>query len=109
MDINIRYTYENQYITAYLLNWQGKSRYSEPIVNYIWNSGRRWWLNIGTVMERRLRQTNIKNELYYTVGRNSYGGNWQNVSSAEQSSYWIGVSYNNLSEVGSWIAGHDVT
>ena len=34
MDINIRYTYENQHNIAYLLKRQGKLRYYEPIVNY---------------------------------------------------------------------------
>ena len=44
MDINIPYTYENQQITVYLLNKQGKLRYFEPIVNHIIirNSGRYW-------------------------------------------------------------------
>ena len=35
MDINDRYTHENQQNTASLLNRQGKLRYSETIVNYI--------------------------------------------------------------------------
>ena len=35
MDINIRYTYENQQNISYLLNGQIKLRYSEPIVNHI--------------------------------------------------------------------------
>ena len=44
MDINIRYTYENQHNILYLLNNQGKLRYSEPIVNYAENFGRDWIL-----------------------------------------------------------------
>ena len=78
MDINIRYTYENQYITAYLLNWQGKSRYSEPIVNYICNSRRYWIVGQSWKIDSARK---ISNTNYTTVARNSYeyDGNWQNV------------------------------
>ena len=37
MDINIRYTYDNQHNIAYLLDRQIKLRFSKPIVNYICN------------------------------------------------------------------------
>ena len=38
----------------------------------------------------------ISNTNYTTVARNDYDGNWQNVYSAEQSTHWIEVCYNNL-------------
>ena len=85
MDINIRYTYENQHNIAYQFNRQGKLRYFEPIVNYIWNSGRVWIFK--TVMERRYSARQISNTNYATAARNSYGGNWQNVYSTEQSTH----------------------
>ena len=46
----------------------------------------------------------ISNTNYATAARNSYGGNWQNVYSAEQSTNGTKVGYNNLNEVGSWNA-----
>ena len=106
MDINIRYTYENQHNIAYLLNRQGKLRYSEPIINHIWNSGRYWILG-QSWKEDSARQ--ISNTNYATAACNSYGGNWQNVYSVEQSMHWIEVGYNNLNEVGSWNGQRDVT
>ena len=108
MDINNRYTYENQQNTANLLNRQGKLRYSEPIVNYIWNS-RRYYILGQSWKNESARQ--ISNTNYKTVARNSYDGNWQNVYtySAEQSTHWNEVGYNNLNEAGSWNARRDVT
>ena len=106
MDINIRHTYDNQHNIAYLLNSQGKLRYSEPIVNYTWNSGRYWILG-QSWKDDSVRQKSNTN--YATATRNSYGGNWLNVYNAEQSTHWIEVSYNNLNEVGSWNARRDDT
>ena len=79
MDINIRYTYENQHNIAYQFNRQGKLRYSEPIVNYICNSGRYWILGQSWKDDsaRQISNTN------YTAARNSYGGNWQNIYRAQ--------------------------
>ena len=74
MDINSRYTYENQHNIAYLLNRQIKLRYSEPIVNYIWNSGRYWILG-QSWKDDSARQ--ISNTNYATAARNIHGGNWQ--------------------------------
>ena len=106
MDINIRYTFENQHNIAYLLSSQSKLRYSEPIVGYIWNSGRYWILGQSWT-DDSVRQ--ISNMNYATAARNSYSGNWQNVYSAEQSTHWIEAGYNNLSEVGWWNARRNVT
>ena len=101
MNINIQYTYENQHNIAYHVNGQGKLRYSEPKVNNFWNSGRYWILG-QSWKDDSARQ--ISNTNYATAARNSYGGIWQNVYSAEQSTHWIEVGYNNLNEVGSWNA-----
>ena len=52
MDIHERYGYEIQHEIAFQKNRKGKLRYSEPIVDYIRNSGRQW--TSAWVMERRL-------------------------------------------------------
>ena len=101
IEINNRYTYKNQQNTANLTNRQGKLRYSEPIVNYICNS-RRYWIVGQSWKIDSARQ--ISNTNYTTAACHSYDGNWQNVYSAEQSTHWIEVGYNNLKEVGSWNA-----
>ena len=106
MDINIWYTYENQHNSAYLLDRQIKLRYSEPILNYIWSSGRYWILGQSWKDDSAGQ---ISNTNYATAARNSYGGNWLSVYSAEQSTQGIEVGYNNLNEVGSWNARRDVT
>ena len=106
MDINIRYTYENQHNIAYLLNRPIKLRYFEPIVNYFRNS-RRYWILGQSWKDDSAGQ--ISNTNYATAARNSYGGNWQSVYSAEQSTQGIEVGYNNLNEVESWTTQRDVT
>ena len=101
MDINIRYTYDNQHNIAYLLNRLGKLRYFEPIVNYFRNS-RRYWILGQSWKDHSVGQ--ISNTNSATAARNSYGGNWLSVYSAEQSTQGIEVGYNNLNEVRSWNA-----
>ena len=83
-----------------------KLRFSEPIVNYIWNSGRYWILG-QSWKDDSARQISDAN--YATGARNSYGGNWQNAYNAEQSTLWIEVGYNNSDEAGPWNEQRDVT
>ena len=106
MDINIRYTYDSQHNIAYLLNRQIKLRYFEPIVNYIWNSGRYWILG-QSWKDDSVRQ--ILDKDYAKAARNCDGGNWHSVYGAEQSTQGIEVGHNNLNEVGSWNARRDFT
>ena len=68
MDIDIWHTFENQHNIAYPLTGKaiGKLRYPEPILNYIWNSGRHESSNIiGQCMSHETIVTNIEYKQYY--------------------------------------------